>query len=78
MIHEFLKDFEGSCEKVAILLLRSSSLASSKKLHKKAFLISVQDVRDPGGNCLSQYEASPASEYLKSLKKDNPHGLHWL
>ena len=53
---------------VAIMLLKSSARALSKKWHKNAFLILAQDVRDPGGNCLSQCEVSPASEYLKGLR----------
>ena len=49
---------------VAILLLKSSACASSKKLHKNAFFMSLQDVRDHGGSCLSPCEASPASEVV--------------
>ena len=54
---------------VTILLLNSLARDSSKKLRRNAFLMSAQDVRDPGGKCLSQSEAFPNSEYLKSLQK---------
>ena len=67
-MQKLLNDSVGSYVNVAILLLKSLARASSKKWHRNAFLISAQDVRDPGGNYLSQYEASPASEYLKSLE----------
>ena len=69
LIQELLKDFTGFCVNVAILLFKSSARPSSKKLRHNAFLMSVYDVRDHGGNCLSQCEASPKSEYLKSLHR---------
>lgn len=67
LIQELLKDSARSYVNVKILFLNSLDRPSSKKLRKKAVLMSIQDVRDPSGNSLSQYEASPPSEYKKSF-----------
>ena len=58
MIQELLNDYVGSCVNVAILLFNSYARDSSKKLRRNAFLILVHDVRDLGGNILSQREVS--------------------
>ena len=54
---------------VAIFLHKSSARASSKKLRRNAFFMLVQDVRDTGGNYVNKCEASPASEYLRSMQR---------